>query len=102
MKRSKGSRHSTRHKLKKSIREKGLLSTTKLLKSFEVGDRVHIVVEPSHQKGQPHPRFHGRTGVVTGIRGRSYLVEVTDGNARKTVISAPVHLKTQREEQATV
>ncbi|MFQ5815016.1 MAG: 50S ribosomal protein L21e [Candidatus Hydrothermarchaeaceae archaeon] len=102
MERSKGLRSKTRHKMKKGTREKGLLSTTKLMKSFSVGDRVHIVLEPSVQKGQPHPRFHGRTGTVIGKRGRSYLVEISDGDARKMVISAPVHLKAQREGPAAV
>ncbi len=102
MKRSRGLRSKTRHKLRKSNREKGLLSTTKLMKSFSEGDKVHIVLEPSVQKGQPHPRFHGRTGTVMGKRGRSYLVEISDGNAVKTVISAPVHLKAQSEGPTTV
>ncbi len=101
MKRSKGALHKTRYKLKKSIREKGRLPTTKLMKSFSVGDKVHIIIESSYQKGQPHPRFHGKTGEVTGVRGRSYLVAVRDGNAIKTVISAPVHLEAQREGQST-
>jgi large subunit ribosomal protein L21e len=66
-----------------------------MLKEFEIGEQVHITIEPSIQKGQPHPRFHGKTGTVTGKRGRSYLVEVRDGNAKKVVISAPVHLEVQ-------
>ncbi len=102
MKRSRGLRSKTRHKMRKSSREKGPLSTTRLMKSFTVGDKVHIVLEPSIQKGQPHPRFHGRTGTVIGKRGRSYLVEISDGDAKKMVISAPVHLRAQREEQTTV
>ena len=36
---------------------------------FEIGDRVHVVVEPSIQKGMPHRRFHGKTGTVIGQRG---------------------------------
>ncbi len=102
MQRSRGTRSKTRHKMRKRARDKGRLSTTKLMKSFDIGDKVHVVLEPSIQRGQPHPRFHGRTGTVTGKRGRSYLVEITDGKALKTVISAPVHLKAQKEESISV
>ncbi len=97
MKRSRGSRSKSRYKMRKDPRKRGLLSASKMLKKFEVGDRVHVVIEPSVQKGQPHPRFHGKTGTVVGKRGRGYLVEVMDGDARKTLISRPVHLTAQRE-----
>jgi large subunit ribosomal protein L21e len=97
MKRSRGFRSKSRHKLSKKTREKGVLPITRLMKNFEVGEKVHIVLESSIQKGQPHPRFHGRTGTVVGKRGRSYLVEINDGDAKKIVISAPVHLRAQRE-----
>lgn len=92
MKRSRGFRSKTRHKLKKKAREKGDLPVSRIIQEFKEGDSVSIVIEPSIQKGQPHPRFHGKTGVVVENRGRSYLVEIQDGNAIKRVISRPVHL----------
>ncbi len=97
MKRSKGYRSKTRHKMKKKARSRGLLPVSRIMKKFEVGDMVHIAVEPSIAKGMPHPRFQGRTGKIVGKRGRSYLVEITDGDARKLLISAPVHLMAQGE-----
>jgi large subunit ribosomal protein L21e len=97
MKKTRGSRTGTRYKLKRNIRERGNLPVTRSIQKFERGERVHIVIEPSIQKGQPHPRFHGRTGTIVEKRGRSYLVEVTEGNAKKLVISAPVHLRPQGE-----
>ncbi len=96
MRRSKGSRTGTRQKLLKKNREKGVLSVSRIIQKFEIGDRVHIDIDPSIQKGQPHPRFHGKTGRVVEKRGRSYLVEVMDGNAKKILISRPVHLRPQR------
>jgi large subunit ribosomal protein L21e len=95
MRRSKGFRSQTRHKLRKKVRERGTLAVSKVIKTFSEGDTVHIVLDPSVQKGQPHPRFHGRTGRVLEQRGRSYLVEVRDGKALKKVIAAPVHLRLQ-------
>lgn len=96
MERSRGFKSRTRKKLQKKAREKGVLPVTKIVHQFEVGDSVHIVLEPSVQKGQPHPKFHGKTGRVVEKRGRSYLVEVNDKNAKKILISRPVHIKKQR------
>jgi large subunit ribosomal protein L21e len=98
MRRSKGFKSGTRYKLKKGIREKGKRPISKILQQFEEGDMVHIVIDPSVQKGMPYPRFHGKTGKVIEKRGSAYLVEVKENNAKKSVICAPVHLSPQRSE----
>ena len=96
MRRSKGSRSKSRYKMKKPIRKRGKLPVSKLIQEFKVNDTVSIVNEPSIQKGQPHPRFHGKTGIVVEKRGRSYLVQIADGKTNKKIISRPVHLILQR------
>jgi|TARA_B100001964_G_C14254530_1_gene611631 large subunit ribosomal protein L21e len=96
MRRSKGSRSKSRYKMKKPIRKRGKLPVSKLIQEFKVNDTVSIVNEPSIQKGQPHPRFHGKTGIVVEKRGRSYLVQISDGKTNKKIISRPVHLVLQR------
>ena len=95
MERSRGFRSKTRHKLRKKVRMKGDLPVSRAIQEFKPGNRVSVVIEPSVQKGQPHPRFHGKTGVVVEKRGRAYLVELKDGNATKKVIARPVHLVLQ-------
>jgi large subunit ribosomal protein L21e len=95
MKKSKGFRRKTRHKLRKPVRQRGKIPITKMIQQFDLGARVHIVIEPSVHKGQPHPRFQGKTGVVIEKRGRSYLIEVSDNKSKKRVLSAPVHLRLQ-------
>ncbi len=80
----------------KHVRKRGSVPVSKVIQEFKEGDTVSIVLEPSVQKGQPHSRFHGKTGVILEKRGRAYLVEVSDGNAKKKVISRPVHLFLQR------
>ena len=82
--------------MKKPIRKRGKLPVSKLIQEFKVNDTVSIVNEPSIQKGQPHPRFHGKTGIVVEKRGRSYLVQISDGKTNKKIISRPVHLVLQR------
>jgi len=91
---SHGFRFKSRKKLRKKIREKGI-KISRALQTFDVGDRVHIDIDPAVHKGMPHPRFQGRTGVVLGKRGRAYLVRVLDRKSYKTLIVRPEHLKPQ-------
>jgi len=95
MERSRGLRSKSRRKLTKKVREKGRVPISRIMQEFSPGEKVHIVIDPSVQKGQPHSRYHGRTGTVLEKRGSAYLIEVTDKNARKTLISRPVHLRSQ-------
>jgi len=91
-----GPRKKTRYKFKKDLRKRGLPPVTSVIQQFEIGQKVHVVCEPSIQKGMPHRRFHGKTGSVVGQRGRAWLVEIRDGNKLKTVISRPQHLRAQQ------
>ena len=92
---SHGFRFKSGRKLRKKVRERRI-RIRKVLQTFELGQYVHIDIEPAVQKGMPHPRFQGRTGVVVGQRGRAYLVKIRDGNKHKTLIVRPEHLKPQR------
>ncbi|MFQ5891282.1 MAG: 50S ribosomal protein L21e [Candidatus Methanofastidiosia archaeon] len=96
MERSKGFRSKTRGKLKKRARARGMISLSRILSDFKVGERVSVVIEPSIHKGMPHPKFQGLTGKVLEKRGNSYLIEIRDGGKLKRVISRPEHLKGQR------
>ncbi|MCG7854821.1 MAG: 50S ribosomal protein L21e [Methanoregulaceae archaeon] len=91
-----GPRKKTRYKFKKDMRRRGILPVTCLIQRFEIGQKVHVVCEPSIQKGMPHPRFHGKTGTVVGQRGRAWLLHIRDGNKDKIVIARPQHLKAQK------
>jgi large subunit ribosomal protein L21e len=92
---SHGERRKTRDKLKKSVRERGLSPISRAIQEFEVGQSVHIKLDPSVHRGMSNPKFHGRTGKVLGQRGRAYIVAVSDGNATKQVILFPQHLRPQ-------
>lgn len=91
-----GMRKKTRDKLSKTVRSRGISPVVRAIQDFQVGERVHVLIDPSKHKGMPHPRFHGRTGEVVGRRGRAYVLKVTDGNASKIVIALPEHLTAQR------
>jgi large subunit ribosomal protein L21e len=89
-----GYRHRTRKLFKKSVRERGIVPPLSLLMvNYNVGERVHIVVNPSVHAGMPHRRYHGRTGIIIGKRGKCYVVSVMLGNKEKTLFIRPEHLK---------
>lgn len=91
--RSKGLRSKSRGKLTKHVRERGLSPVSRVIQEFQPGAKVTIILDPSVVKGQPHPRYHGRIGVVQECRGRAYVVEIKDGGSIKKVISRPEHLR---------
>ena len=92
VKKSHGFRARTRSLMSKKVRTRGISPVSEVLDEYEIGKRVDIVINPSVHKGMPHRRYHGRTGVVTGIRGRGIVVDVSLGKATKTLIIRPEHL----------
>lgn len=76
------SRHLARH------HKPGRLGIGKLLKHFDVGDKVAIVPKGNF-KDIPHPRYRGRVGTVTGRQGSAYVVEfmVSSRTKRKLIVS---------------
>ncbi len=90
---SNGSRSGSRSKLTKKIKERGTPKVNDLLKTFNVGDTVAIVINSAVHTGMPFHNFEGRTGKVTGIQGSCYVVSLKIGKTSRKVISSPVHLK---------
>jgi large subunit ribosomal protein L21e len=91
MKRSKGKFSKRTRLLRKRAGEKSI-PMRRLLGSFGIGDKVCINFAPS-QQGLPHPRYRGRHGVIVGMRGKSYMVDVKVGNSYKRIILPGMHLK---------
>lgn len=90
-KKSRGFRAKTRFKLRQKVAYRPPI--TKFLKEFEKNQAVVIVQEPASQRGMPHPRFKGKTGTIIEKRGKSYIVQILDGNKAKKLIARPEHLK---------
>lgn len=88
-----GFRRRTRHKLQKSVRQKGKVSHRKFFQKLVAGDRVKLTAEPAYQKGMYFPRYHGKVGVVKAKKGNCYDVAIKDHNKEKILIIHPVHLK---------
>ena len=77
----------------KRIREKGKLSFSRYFKRIEDGKSVAIVKDRAVRAAFPD-RIQGKSGKVAGSRGRFKLVEIKEGNKKKTYIIHPIHLKT--------
>jgi len=90
---SHGYRRKTRALLRKSPRERGKSSLSRLLHEYKPGDKVIIDIDPSVHKGMPHRRYQGKIGVIVAKRGRAYEINVTQGDAVKTVIVRPEHIR---------
>lgn len=88
-----GVRRKSRSKLRKNYKTAGKVSLTKFMQKFEVGDKVYLGAESAYQKGMYDLKFHGRTGVVTGKKGRCYTVNINYLGAKKTTIVHPIHLR---------
>lgn len=93
--RSRGFKSRSRKKLTKTQRPGRSNPITKRIQKFEEGDLVHIIIDPSIHKGQPHSRFHGKTAKVSGQKGAAYILTLKDGNKTKELIVRPDHLKMQ-------
>ncbi|MFX1337823.1 MAG: 50S ribosomal protein L21e [Promethearchaeota archaeon] len=90
----KGYRNKTRKRHRKNCRARGLGSIEKYLEDYNINDKVDIITDPSqHKRGMPHRRYHGKTGVIVGVRGRCYEVELKLGNSTKVLIIGREHLR---------
>jgi len=88
----KGLRRKTRSLLSQKPRKRGKTGLSKILHSYTVGERVVVKIDPSVHKGMPHRRYQGKVAVITQKKGKSYVVNVTQGEATKEIIVRPEHL----------
>ncbi len=93
VKRIGGIRRKTRYKYRKEVRRRGKISFTRYFQSFMIGERVFLGLESAVQKGNYHPRFMGKSGIVRGKRGRCYEITINDLGKDKTLVVHPVHLR---------
>jgi len=96
VKKSHGFRARTRALMSKNVRTRGLAPLSCILREYEVGERVNIVINPGVHKGMPHRRYQGRSGVISAKRGRAVVVDVPVGKAMRTIIVRPEHIRPSR------
>ncbi|WP_338739708.1 50S ribosomal protein L21e [Haloplanus salilacus] len=93
---SNGPMQGTRGKLSNDPRDRGASPPQRAIQEYDVGQKVHLTLDPSVTEGRFHPRFNGHTGTVLGMQGRAFKVEINDGGKEKTIIARPAHLKAQQ------
>ncbi len=93
MSKSRGFRRGTRAILSKKPRERGLQPIGRLLHEYQDGDKVVIKIDSSVHDGMPHPRYHGKVGIVEGKRGRAYVIKLVEGGKMRTIIARPEHIR---------
>ena len=94
MPRHKGYRRKTRSVLTLE-KPRGL---SRLLESYNIGDRVVIDIDPSQHKGMPHRRYQGRVGIIKEMRRRSLVIDVQVGRTKtKTLMARFEHIKPLKE-----
>jgi len=76
----------------KKIRTKGKLQLSRYFQELKTGDAVAVVREASIKSNFP-VRLQGRTGVVEGKRGKTYIIKIKDQNKEKKFLVEPIHLK---------
>jgi len=76
----------------RKLRGKMGLTVSEQVKTFEIGAKV-VVSPRSTSKGQPAMRYKGKHGIVRKKQGKSYVVEVEAGAAKRYLVASPIHLK---------
>lgn len=77
---------------RKQLREHGKVRLSRYFQEFKEGDKVSVVRELSVQPKFPK-QLQGRAGIVSGRRGKAYIVKINDLGKKKTYIIHPVHLR---------
>lgn len=83
---------------RKNIRSRGKISLEKYFQKFEDGDTVAVTVEQSVDYHFPK-RLQGRTGVIAGKKGKTYIVKINDQEKPKQFLIEPVHLKRIKQKE---
>jgi len=77
---------------RKKVRTRGKLQLSRYFQDLKEGIKVSVVRERGIAASFPK-RIQGRTGVVEGKRGRSYMIKLKDQNKEKRFLIEPIHLK---------
>ncbi len=77
---------------RKPIRTRGKLSFSRYFQNLKKGDSVAVVKESAVQSSFP-TRLQGRTGLIEGKRGKSYIIKIKDQSKEKIFLIEPIHLK---------
>ncbi|HIC95085.1 TPA: 50S ribosomal protein L21e [Candidatus Bipolaricaulota bacterium] len=71
-----------------------MIGLSRLIKEYEVGEKVAIKIDPSVHKRRPHRRYQGKIGTIVEKRGRAYVVEISVGRRKvRKIICGREHIR---------
>ena len=94
---SSGTRRKSRSALSKRVREKGRIPLSRLLTSYEAGEKVVINIDPGVHKAMPHKRFQGKVALIVGTRGKAFILEIPQRKTVKTIITTAHHIRKHQD-----
>ena len=97
MAKSKGIRRKSRSALTKKVRDKGRIPLSRLLTSYEEGEKVVINIDPGIHKAMPHKRYQGKVATIVGQRGQAYIMEIPQRKTVKTIITTAHHIRKHKD-----
>jgi large subunit ribosomal protein L21e len=97
MAKSKGIRRKSRSVLSKKVRDKGRIPLSRLLTSYEEGEKVVITIDPGIHKAMPHKRYQGKVATIVGQRGKAYILEIPQRKTVKTIITTAYHIRKHQD-----
>ncbi len=94
---SSGIRRKSRSVLSKKVRTKGRIPLSRLLTSYEEGEKVVINIDPGIHKAMPHKRYQGKVATIVGTRGKAYILEIPQRKSVKTIITTAYHIRKHQD-----
>ena len=94
---SSGIRRKSWSVITKRVREKGRIPLSRLLTSYEEGEKVVINIDPGIHKAIPHKRFQGKVATIVGTRGKAYILEIPQRKTVKTIITTAHHIRKHKD-----
>lgn len=79
-------------KATRKMKTRKKISVNALLKPFEIGESIRIVIKP-YYNSLVHRRYNARTGQIIKKQGQAYVVKIKDGKSEKMLIIHPLHLE---------
>ena len=77
---------------RKQLKTHGKIQLSNYFQKFKNEDKVTVIQELAVQPKFPS-KLQGRSGVIIGQRGDSYIIKMNDLNKEKTYIIHPLHLR---------
>ncbi len=88
-----GHSHGFRYKSRSILTKKCIRGVSFLLRTYNKGDKVVVMIDPRQHRSMPHRRYHGKIGVINNVGRRGVTLNINIGDKIKTLITRLDHIK---------